>query len=365
MRGTRGIGKVAQRVARAAVAISIAASSILPAAMPAAAQAGPYAGVELNVLTGVGPQIAEPLARRGKEWAEANGAKVNVVTVPFNEIYSKMLTDVYTRTNAFDIFVFAPQWMGDFAAGGFLEPLDKPLAEHPEIEWSDVGAFFRDFSATYQGTTYTVPLDGDFHMMYYRSDILAKLNLKAPATWDDYNAVAKAISDAIQQDVAASYLALSKSEREEGLGGYAKEMSKEYQAKQAELVSSHIAKQDIVITTALIPGRPAPRLIIDAQVASMKPGSVIVDLAVEQGGNVEGAVAGEVVERHGVKIVGHRNVPSRLAADSSALFARNLYNFLSTFWDKEKNAPVLDEEIGNAIRLTQGGKVVNERLLAS
>ncbi|NCA15145.1 MAG: ABC transporter substrate-binding protein, partial [Proteobacteria bacterium] len=110
MRGTRGIGKVAQRVARAAVAISIAASSILPAAMPAAAQAGPYAGVELNVLTGVGPQIAEPLARRGKEWAEANGAKVNVVTVPFNEIYSKMLTDVYTRTNAFDIFVFAPQW---------------------------------------------------------------------------------------------------------------------------------------------------------------------------------------------------------------------------------------------------------------
>lgn len=196
MRGTRGIGRIAQHVARAAVAVSIAASSILPAAMPAAAQAGPYAGVELNVLTGVGPQIAEPLTRRGKEWAEANGAKVNVVTVPFNEIYSKMLTDVYTKTNAFDIFVFAPQWMGDFAAGGFLEPLDKPLAEHPEVEWSDVGAFFRDFSATYQGTTYTVPLDGDFHMMYYRSDILTKLNLKAPNTWDDYNAVAKAISDA-------------------------------------------------------------------------------------------------------------------------------------------------------------------------
>ena len=95
----------------------------------------------------------------------------------------------------------------------------------------------------------------------------------------------------------------------------------------------------------------------------MKPGSVIVDLAVEQGGNVEGAVAGEVVVRHGVKIVGHRNVPSRLAADTSALFSRNLYNFLSAFWDKDKNAPVLDEEIGNAIRLTQGGKVVNERLL--
>jgi H+-translocating NAD(P) transhydrogenase subunit alpha len=150
----------------------------------------------------------------------------------------------------------------------------------------------------------------------------------------------------------------------EGSGGYATEMSDEYKAAQAELVSAHIAKQDIVITTALIPGRPAPRLISDAQVASMKPGSVIVDLAVEQGGNVEGSVAGEVVERHGVKIVGHRNVPSRLAADASALFARNLFNFLSAFWDKEAGRPVLDEEIGNAVRVTQGGKVVHERLVS-
>ena len=150
----------------------------------------------------------------------------------------------------------------------------------------------------------------------------------------------------------------------EGSGGYATEMSAEYQAAQAELVSSHIAKQDIVITTALIPGRPAPRLISDAQVASMKPGSVIVDLAVEAGGNVEGALAGEVVERHGVRIVGHRNVASRLPADASALFSRNLYNFLSTFWDKDAGKPVLDAEIGDAVRLTQGGKVVNPRLLA-
>ncbi|MGQ0590143.1 MAG: NAD(P) transhydrogenase subunit alpha, partial [Sphingosinicella sp.] len=107
----------------------------------------------------------------------------------------------------------------------------------------------------------------------------------------------------------------------EGTGGYATEMSDEYKAAQAALVSSHIAKQDIVITTALIPGRPAPRLISDAQLATMKPGSVIVDLAVEQGGNVEGSQAGEVVERHGVRIVGHRNVPSRLAADASALYS--------------------------------------------
>ena len=152
----------------------------------------------------------------------------------------------------------------------------------------------------------------------------------------------------------------------EGTGGYATEMSEEYQKAQAELVSSHIAKQDIVITTALIPGRPAPRLISDAQIASMKPGSVIVDLAVEQGGNVEGARAGEIVEVHGVKIVGHRNVPSRLAADTSALFARNLYNFLSAYWDKEASAPVLpdDDEIVKGIRLTQGGAIVHERLLA-
>jgi H+-translocating NAD(P) transhydrogenase subunit alpha len=151
----------------------------------------------------------------------------------------------------------------------------------------------------------------------------------------------------------------------EGSGGYATEMSDEYKAAQAELVSSHIAKQDIVITTALIPGRPAPRLISDAQIASMKPGSVIVDLAVEAGGNVEGAVAGEIIVKHGVKIVGHRNVPSRLAADASALFARNLYNFLSAFWDKDRGAPVLDEEIGDAVRLTRDGGVVNPRLLVS
>ena len=152
----------------------------------------------------------------------------------------------------------------------------------------------------------------------------------------------------------------------EGAGGYAGEMSAEYQAAQAELVSAHIARQDIVITTALIPGRPAPRLVSDAQIASMRSGSVIVDLAVEQGGNVEGSVAGEVVQRHGVNIVGHRNVASRLAADASALFARNLCNFLSAYWDKDAGRPVLpaDDEVTQAIRLTQDGQVVNARLTA-
>lgn len=153
----------------------------------------------------------------------------------------------------------------------------------------------------------------------------------------------------------------------EGTGGYATEMSEEYQKAQAELVSKHIAKQDIVITTALIPGRPAPRLISDAQIATMRTGSVIVDLAAEQGGNVEGAVAGQVVEKHGVKIVGANNMPSSMAADSSALFSRNLYNFLSAYWDEEAKRPVLpdDDEVTIGIRLTKDGKVVNERLLAN
>lgn len=138
----------------------------------------------------------------------------------------------------------------------------------------------------------------------------------------------------------------------EGQGGYAGETSQEYQKAQAELVSGHIAKQDIVITTALIPGRPAPRLISDAQLATMRPGSVIVDLAAEAGGNVEGCVAGETVERHGVKIIGAVQLARSLAADASALFARNLYNFLSPYWDKEKGGFVLpdDDELVTALK---------------
>jgi H+-translocating NAD(P) transhydrogenase subunit alpha len=148
----------------------------------------------------------------------------------------------------------------------------------------------------------------------------------------------------------------------EGTGGYASEMSAEYQQAQAELVSAHIAKQDIVITTALIPGRPAPRLVSDAQIATMKPGSVLFDLAASAGGNVEGSVADQVVERHGVKIVAYANPPAHLAADASALYSRNLFNFLSAFWDKETGRPLLDSEIGDAVRLTQGGLVVNARM---
>ncbi|QMW22031.1 Re/Si-specific NAD(P)(+) transhydrogenase subunit alpha [Sandaracinobacteroides saxicola] len=148
----------------------------------------------------------------------------------------------------------------------------------------------------------------------------------------------------------------------ETAGGYAKEMSDAYKAKQAALVSETIAKQDIVITTALIPGRPAPRLVTAAQVATMKPGSVIVDLAVEAGGNVEGSVPGEVVVTDGgITIIGHRNYASRLATDASNLYARNLFTFVSTFWDKEGKAPKWDaeDEIIKAVKLTEGGAVVH------
>ena len=168
------------------------------------------------------------------------------------------------------------------------------------------------------------------------------------------------------ESLGAKFLAVEDEEfrNAQTAGGYAKEMSKEYQAKQAELVSSHIAKQDIVITTALIPGRPAPKLVSAAQVASMKPGSVIVDLAVEQGGNVEGVKLGEVAETaNGVKILGRPNLPGRIATDASALYARNLLAFAGLLLDKEgKLAPDYEDEILKAALVTQGGKVVHPQL---
>ncbi|MFG1285297.1 NAD(P) transhydrogenase subunit alpha, partial [Xanthobacter autotrophicus] len=147
----------------------------------------------------------------------------------------------------------------------------------------------------------------------------------------------------------------------ETAAGYAKPMSAEYQAKQAALVAEHIKKQDIVITTALIPGRPAPRLITAQMVASMRPGSIIVDLAVERGGNVEGAVPGEVAWVGNVKIVGHLNVPGRIAASSSPLYAKNLFNFFETMVDKATKSLAVkwDDELVKATLLTRDGAVVH------
>ena len=150
--------------------------------------------------------------------------------------------------------------------------------------------------------------------------------------------------------------------------GYAKEMPPEYFAKQKAVVTEHIKKQDLVITTALIPGRAAPILVTKEMVASMQPGSVIVDLAVEAGGNVEGAKLAQVVETaNRVKIVGHANVPGRIAESASSLFGRNLLNFITPMVDKEKsglNFDWEDETVTGAL-VTKDGKVVNERVPAA
>ncbi len=165
------------------------------------------------------------------------------------------------------------------------------------------------------------------------------------------------------ESLGAKFIAVEDEEfkQAETAAGYAKEMSKEYQAKQAALVAEHVKKQDIVITTALIPGRPAPRLISAEMVRSMRPGSVIVDLAVERGGNVEGAKPGAVAEVDGVKIVGHLNVPGRLAASASALYARNLYAFLEILVDKKTQALAVnwDDEIVKTTALTRDGAVIH------
>jgi NAD(P) transhydrogenase subunit alpha len=169
------------------------------------------------------------------------------------------------------------------------------------------------------------------------------------------------------QSLGAKFVAVEDDEfkQAETAGGYAKEMSKEYQAKQAALVAEHIQKQDIVITTALIPGRPAPKLVSAAMVASMRPGSVLVDLAVERGGNVEGAKPGEVVEVNGVKIVGYLNVPGRLAASSSALYAKNLLTFLDTLIDKKEKKLAInwDDEIVKGTALTRDGAVIHPNFM--
>ena len=165
------------------------------------------------------------------------------------------------------------------------------------------------------------------------------------------------------ESLGAKFIAVEDEEfkQAETAAGYAKEMSKAYQEKQAALVAEHVKKQDIVITTALIPGRPAPRLISAAMVQSMRPGSVIVDLAVERGGNVEGVKPDQVTDVNGVKIVGYRNVPGRLAASASSLYARNLFNFVELLIDKKTKALAVnwDDEIVKATALTRDGAVIH------
>ena len=165
------------------------------------------------------------------------------------------------------------------------------------------------------------------------------------------------------ESLGAKFLAVDDEEfkNAQTAGGYAKEMSKEYQAKQAALTAEHIKKQDIVITTALIPGRPAPKLVSAEMVKSMKPGSVLVDLAVERGGNVEGAKANEVADVDGVKIVGYTNLAGKVAASASSLYARNLLSFIETLYDKAARSLAVkwDDELVQATALTKDGAVIH------
>jgi proton-translocating NAD(P)+ transhydrogenase subunit alpha len=165
------------------------------------------------------------------------------------------------------------------------------------------------------------------------------------------------------ESLGAKFLAVEDEEfkNAQTAGGYAKEMSKEYQAKQAALTAEHIKKQDVIITTALIPGRPAPRLVTTEMVKSMKPGSVLVDLAVERGGNVEGIRSGETVEVDGVKLVGFPNLAGRVATSASSLYARNLLSFIETLVDKSTKALAVnwDDELVKATALTKDGAIVH------
>jgi multiple sugar transport system substrate-binding protein len=172
-----------------AVAALVAAASSTGSNSSSAAK--PFDGVTVNVVTFTGPQIAEPLQRRAPAFNKLTGAKVNIITVPFSDLYEKILTDAATGTNSYDAYVFDPQWLGDFVPAGYLEDLTSRVKADKKIQWNDIGPFFRNFSATFQGRTYTVPLDGDFQMAYYRKDILARDHVKPPATWDDYLAIAK------------------------------------------------------------------------------------------------------------------------------------------------------------------------------
>jgi multiple sugar transport system substrate-binding protein len=158
----------------------------------APAHAEDFHGVTVNIMTFVGPQIAEPLQRRAPEFEKLTGAKINILTVPFSDLYQKLLTDWASGTNSVDAAVFAPQWMPDYTKGGFLEDLSSRVAQDKALKEDDVMPFFRDFSQRYAGKTYLIALDGDFQMVYYRTDILKALGKQPPKTWDDYVDIAKA-----------------------------------------------------------------------------------------------------------------------------------------------------------------------------
>jgi multiple sugar transport system substrate-binding protein len=151
-----------------------------------------HANPQLNVLTvDLGTLISQPLIQRGLEFEQQTGIKVNVTKVPFGQLYNEISKDLSSPTSQYDIIAYASQWMVDFAQNNYLERLDTYVSADPLIQWNDVSRFFRDFSSKYNGQIYSIPLDGDIHLLYYRLDVLKKYGLTPPRTWDDYLAIAK------------------------------------------------------------------------------------------------------------------------------------------------------------------------------
>ncbi len=174
-------------------------------AVPVTGNIGNFAGVTVNIVTFTGPQIAEPLQRHAPDFEKLTGARINIITVPFSDLYDKILTDFSTGTNSYDAIVYDPQWMGDFATAGYLLDLTSMVQSDPTLQWTDILPYFRDFSASYQGHVYDVPFDGDLQMVYYRKDILAKDGIKPPQTWDDYVTIAKKYQGATFPDGKPGY----------------------------------------------------------------------------------------------------------------------------------------------------------------
>jgi multiple sugar transport system substrate-binding protein len=166
--------------------------ALIGIAAAAPATAAEFDGVTINIMTFTGPQIAEPLQRRAPDFEKATGAKVNVITVPFSDLYQKLLTDWTTGTNSIDAGVFAPQWMVDYVTPGLLEDISDRVAKDETIKVDDIAPFFREFSQKFNGKTYMLTLDGDFQMVYYRTDIAKDLGKGPPQTWEDYLAFAEA-----------------------------------------------------------------------------------------------------------------------------------------------------------------------------
>lgn len=183
-------------------------SGATPAAAPPAFPALSFPrfdGITVNIVTFTGPQIAEPLQRHAPDFASLTGAKINVITVPFSDLYQKILTDFSTHTNSYDAIVYDPQWMGDFASANYLADLTSTSQSDQNLQWNDIQPYFRDFSATFKGKVYDIPFDGDLQMVYYRTDLLQQAGLQPPKTWDDYITIAKKFQGATFPDGKPGY----------------------------------------------------------------------------------------------------------------------------------------------------------------